>query len=155
VEEPGVYRGQCTELCGKDHGFMPVVVEVKSEADYAQWVADQKAMKLAMAGESAKEFSMDELIAKGEGVYNKVCAACHQPGGQGIPGAFPAITGSPVATGAIEKHIDIIVNGKAGTAMQAFGQQLSAVDIASVVTFQRNRLGNSVGDSVQPSAIEK
>ncbi|MEK9606560.1 MAG: cytochrome c oxidase subunit II, partial [Gammaproteobacteria bacterium] len=97
VEEPGVYRGQCTELCGKDHGFMPVVVEVKSEADYAKWVADQKAMKLAMAGEASKEFSMDELIAKGEGVYQTACAGCHQLNGQGIPGAFPAITGSAIA----------------------------------------------------------
>ena len=155
VEEPGVYRGQCTELCGKDHGFMPVVVEVKSEADYAKWVADQKAMKLAMAGEASKEFSMDDLIAKGESVYNTACAGCHQPNGQGIPGAFPAITGSAIATGAIDAHIDIIVNGKAGTAMQAFKEQLSAVDIAAVVTYQRNALGNSVGDMVQPSAIQK
>lgn len=155
VEEPGVYRGQCTELCGKDHGFMPVVVEVKSEADYAKWVADQKAMKLAMAGEASKEFSMDELIAKGEGVYQTACAGCHQLNGQGIPGAFPAITGSAIATGAIDAHIDIVVNGKTGTAMQAFKEQLSAVDIAAVVTYQRNALGNSVGDLAQPSAIQK
>jgi cytochrome c oxidase subunit 2 len=134
---------------------MPVVVEVKSEADYAKWVADQKAMKLAMAGEASKEFSMDDLIAKGEGVYNTACAGCHQPNGQGISGAFPAITGSAIATGAIDAHIDIIVNGKAGTAMQAFKEQLSAVDIAAVVTYQRNALGNSVGDMVQPSAIQK
>ena len=134
---------------------MPVVVEVKSEADYAQWVADQKAMKLAMADEASKEFSMDELIAKGEGVYQAACAGCHQPNGQGIPGAFPAITGSAIATGAIDAHVDIIVNGKTGTAMQAFKEQLSAVDIAAVVTYQRNALGNTVGDMVQPSAIQK
>jgi cytochrome c oxidase subunit 2 len=108
-----------------------------------------------MAGEASKEFSMDDLIAKGEGVYNTACAGCHQPNGQGIPGAFPAITGSAIATGAIDAHIDIIVNGKAGTAMQAFKEQLSAVDIAAVVTYQRNALGNSVGDMVQPSAIQK
>ena len=133
---------------------MPVVVEVKSEADYQQWVADQKAMKLAMAGEALKEFSMKELVAKGEGVYNTACAGCHQPNGQGIPGAFPAITGSTIATGAIDTHVDIIVNGKSGTAMQAFKEQLSAVDIAAVVTYQRNALGNSVGDLVQPNTIK-
>ena len=154
VEEPGVYRGQCTELCGKDHGFMPVVVEVKSEADYQQWVSDQRAMKLAMAGEASKEFSMTELVAKGEGVYNTACAGCHQPNGQGIPGAFPAITGSTIATGAIDTHVDIIVKGKSVTAMQAFREQLSAVDIAAVVTYQRNALGNSVGDLVQPNTIK-
>lgn len=155
VEEPGVYRGQCTELCGKEHGFMPIVVEVKSETDYAKWVADQKAMTLVMADEASKEFLIDDLIAKGEDVYNTACAGCHQPNGQGIPGAFPAITGSAIATGAIDAHIDIIVNGRAGTAMQAFKEQLSAVDIAAVVTYQRNALGNSVGDLVQPSAIQK
>jgi len=112
-------------------------------------------MKLAMAGESSRQFSMDELVAKGEGVYNAACAGCHQPNGQGIPGAFPAITGSTIATGAIDKHVDIVVNGKTGTAMQAFKEQLSAVDIAAVVTYQRNALGNSVGDSVQPNAIQK
>jgi cytochrome c oxidase subunit 2 len=112
-------------------------------------------MKLAMAGEASKEFSMDELIAKGEGVYQTACAGCHQLNGQGIPGAFPAITGSAIATGAIDAHIDIVVNGKTGTAMQAFKEQLSAVDIAAVVTYQRNALGNSVGDLVQPSAVQK
>lgn len=154
VEEPGVYRGQCTELCGKDHGFMPVVVEVKSEADYAAWVAEQKAMQLAKAGAANQTYAMDDLIAKGESVYNTVCAGCHQANGQGIPGAFPAITGSAIATGPIEAHLDIILNGKAGTAMQAFKEQLSAVDIAAVVTYQRNRLGNAVGDSIQPSTIQ-
>lgn len=112
-------------------------------------------MKLAMAGEASKEFSMDELIAQGEGVYNMSCAGCHQPNGQGIPGAFPAITGSTSATGEMDKHIDIIVNGKSGTAMQAFKEQLSAVDIAAVVTYQRNAFGNSMGDFIQPSAIQK
>ena len=111
-------------------------------------------MKLAMAGEASKEFSMTELVAKGEGVYNTACAGCHQPNGQGIPGAFPAITGSTIATGAIDTHVDIIVNGKSGTAMQAFREQLSAVDIAAVVTYQRNALGNSVGDLVQPNTIK-
>ena len=155
VEEPGIYRGQCTELCGKEHGFMPIVVEVKSEADYARWVADQKAMKLLSAGAASQNYAVADLIAKGEGVYNAACAGCHQVNGQGMPGAFPAITASAIATGPIQKHLDIVLNGKAGTAMQAFKQQLSAVDLAAVVTFQRNGLGNSVGDSIQPSAVQQ
>lgn len=154
VEEPGVYRGQCTELCGKDHGFMPVVVEVKSTEDYAAWVEEQRALKMAAANESSRSFAVDELIARGESVYNSACATCHMPNGQGMGSAFPAITGSSVALGPIAAHVDIIVNGKPGTAMQAFKDQLSAADIAAVVTYQRNRLGNSVGDSIQPSAIQ-
>ena len=154
VEEPGVYRGQCTELCGKDHGFMPVVVEVKSEEDYAAWLQEQRDLKMAAADEANKEFTMDELLATGEQVYNTACAGCHQVTGQGIPGAFPAITGSPIATGAIDAHLDIIVNGKAGTAMAAYKDQLTAVEIAAVTTYQRNRLGNAVGDLVQPSDVQ-
>ncbi|MGB5440006.1 MAG: cytochrome c, partial [Gammaproteobacteria bacterium] len=86
-------------------------------------------------------------------VYNTNCAACHMPNGAGIPGVFPAMTGSPITTGPIAGHIDIIINGKPGTAMQAFGAQLNDVDIAAVITYERNRLGNSVGDMLQPSAI--
>jgi cytochrome c oxidase subunit II len=90
----------------------------------------------------------------GEGVYQQACATCHALDGQGVPGAFPAISGSAIATGAIAAHIDIVVNGKTGTAMQAFKDQLSAVDLAAVVTYQRNRLGNAVGDYVNPSDIQ-
>ena len=110
-------------------------------------------MKLAMAGEASEEFSMNELVAKGEGSTTQPAQGV-QPNGQGIPGAFPAITGSTIATGAIDTHVDIITNGKSGTAMQAFREQLSAVDIAAVVTYQRNALGNSVGDLVQPNTIK-
>ncbi|MDP5330057.1 MAG: cytochrome c oxidase subunit II [Litorivicinaceae bacterium] len=154
VDEPGVYRGQCTELCGKDHGFMPVVVEVKPQAEYDAWVAAQRAKKAALADAASQSYSVDELIAMGEGVYQQACAACHALDGQGVPGAFPAISGSAIATGAIAAHIDIVVNGKTGTAMQAFKDQLSAVDLAAVVTYQRNRLGNAVGDYVNPSDIQ-
>jgi cytochrome c oxidase subunit 2 len=132
---------------------MPVVVEVKTEDDYAQWIAEQRALKLAKTKDENKTFVMDDLVASGEEVYGKSCSGCHGINGGGVPGAFPSITGSPVATGAIDRHIDIIVNGKVGTAMQAFKNQLSAAEIAAVVTFQRNGLGNSVGDMVQPSAI--
>lgn len=155
VEEPGVYRGQCTELCGKDHGFMPVVVEVKSPEDYRAWVAEQKAMQVAALSAASQTLSMDELLSQGEAVYARACAGCHMPNGQGMAGAFPAITGSTVATGPVAQHVNIVVNGKAGTAMQAFKEQLSAVELAAVVTYQRNGLGNAVGDMVQPSDIQK
>ncbi len=153
LKEPGTYRGKCAELCGKDHGFMPIVLIAKTEDDYQQWVADQKAGAAAEAASATRAWTMAELMARGETVYNTACAACHQPTGAGIPGVFPAVTGSAIAMGPVAGHLDIIINGKAGTAMQAFGAQLSDVDIAAVTTFERNGLGNSVGDMVQPSEV--
>ena len=156
IEKEGVYRGKCTELCGKDHGFMPVVVEVKSKADYAKWVADQKAAIAAAAASGDREWSKDELMTQGAKVYSTNCAACHGVTGAGVPGAFPAMTGSPMVTEAdkLADHINIILNGKSGTAMQAFGKQLSDSDIAAVVTYERNAFGNNTGDVVQPAAIK-
>ena len=156
IEKEGVYRGKCAELCGKDHGFMPVVVEVKSKDDYAQWVIDQKAQIAAAAAAGDREWTKDELMVKGQEVYSANCAACHGTTGAGVPGAFPAMTGSPMVTQAdqLQAHIDIVVNGKAGTAMQAFGKQLSDSDIAAVITFERNGFGNNTGDIVQPATIK-
>lgn len=154
AEEEGVYRGQCAELCGKDHGFMPIVVEVVSEAKYASWVAEQKGAAAAAAASADKTFTMDELMKRGEEVYNASCAACHGATGAGIPGVFPGMVGSKIATGDKAAHIDIVVNGKAGTAMQAFGAQLSKADIAAVITYERNAFGNSTGDMIQPSDIK-
>ena len=152
VEKPGTYRGQCTELCGKDHGFMPIVVIAMEEADYNTWVDEQKAKVEADKSLAEKEWSMDELMAKGESVYANNCASCHMPDGAGMAGTFPAISGSPVVTGDINAQIDLMYHGKG--MMPAFGQMLSEVDFAAVVTYTRNALGNSVGDSVQPSAIK-
>jgi len=154
AEEEGVYRGQCAELCGKDHGFMPIVVEVVSDAKYASWVAEQKGAAAAAAASVDKTFTMDELMKRGEEVYNASCAACHGATGAGIPGVFPAMTGSKIATGDKAAHIDIVVHGKPGTAMQAFGAQLSKADIAAVVTYERNAFGNATGDMIQPSDIK-
>ena len=152
VDKPGTYRGQCTELCGKDHGFMPIVVIAKDEADYNKWVDEQKAKAEASKNLADKEWSKDELVAKGQTVYANNCASCHMADGAGMPGAFPAISGSPVVNGDINGQIDLMYNGKG--MMPAFGQMLSEVDFAAVVTFTRNALGNSVGDAVQPSAIK-
>ena len=133
---------------------MPIVVEAVTQPEYEAWLASKKAEAEAAAAMAEQEFSMQDLIARGETVYQASCAACHGPTGAGIPGAFPAMTGSPVVTGDIEKHIDVVVNGVAGTAMQAFKGQLNDVDLAAVITYERNSLGNSVGDLVQPSTIK-
>jgi len=159
VDEPGIYRGQCAELCGKDHGFMPVVVEVKSEADYQQWLKEQQQL-IADAANAEKaslsaSMSKEELMQLGESTYLAHCAACHQPTGLGIPPAFPALKGSPIATtGSIEEHINIVFNGKAGTGMQGYGKQLSLKEIAAVVTFERNAWGNDTGDLVQSADVK-
>jgi cytochrome c oxidase subunit 2 len=153
IDEPGTYRGQCAELCGKDHGFMPIVVEAKTQADYRAWLDEKKATAAALAELTEKTFTFDELYTKGEEIYNRSCASCHQAEGQGLPGVFPALKGSPVAVGPIDHHIDVVVNGVAGTAMQAFGEQLSEVDIAAVVTYERSAWGNNMGDLAQPLDI--
>jgi len=149
----GTYRGQCAELCGKDHGFMPVVVEVVSEDDYRSWVAKKQGTAHAAAADNDKTFDVAELAARGEKVYLTHCAACHQANGMGIPGAFLPINGSKVATGPIADHIGVVMNGRPGTAMAAFAGQLSDADIAAVVTYQRNAWDNKMGDAAQPAAI--
>ncbi|VAW99825.1 Cytochrome c oxidase polypeptide II [hydrothermal vent metagenome] len=150
----GTYRGQCAELCGKDHGFMPIVLKVVSDADYASWVKEQQASAGASAAEDTKTFTMDELMVRGKAVYDKSCAACHGATGAGIPPMFPAMTGSKIATGDKAGHIDIVANGKTGTAMAAYKSQLSKAEIAAVITYERNAFGNKTGDMVQPSDIK-
>ncbi|MEZ5476153.1 MAG: cytochrome c oxidase subunit II [Thiolinea sp.] len=154
VNEPGTYRGQCVELCGKDHGFMPIVVVAKDEAGFQQWVDEQKAAAAEAAAGADKVWDMAGLLEQGKKVYDSTCAACHQATGAGIPGVFPAMTGSAIATGDIKAHLDIVMHGKQGTAMQAFASQLSDSDIAAVVTYERNALGNAVGDMLQPADVK-
>ena len=153
IDKPGTYRGQCAELCGKDHGFMPIVVQVLPEAEFDTWLSEQQdaAGNAAAQAQAAlsKTLSLDELMVQGEQIYQGRCAACHQPNGAGLPGVFPALKGSPIATGPIASHLDIVVHGKAGTAMQAFAQQLTATEIAAVITYERNAWGNDTGDAVQ------
>jgi len=153
VEEPGTYRGQCAELCGKDHGFMPIVVQAVSDDDFKKWVSVKKAETVASAADVGKVWSKDDLMARGEKVYAQ-CAACHGATGAGVPGVFPALKGSKIATGPVAAHLAIVMKGKAGTAMQAFAGQLNDADIAAVVTYERNAFGNNTGDVVQPSAVK-
>lgn len=149
----GTYRGQCVELCGKDHGFMPIVVEVVSEDDYRAWVDSKKGAAQAAAADNTRVFEIAELVSRGEMVYQANCAACHQADGNGLPGAFPAINGSPIAAGPIADHVAVVLSGRPGTAMAAFGKQLSDADIAAVVTYQRNAWNNKTGDFAQPADI--
>ncbi len=153
VDKPGVYRGQCAELCGKEHGFMPIVVEVKTVAEYESWLAEVKQADAKQQQAAMKSWNLADLMAMGEEVYNKACLACHQAEGEGIPGAFPALKNSPVALGEVSVHIDVVLNGKPGTAMQAYKEQLSAVELAAVITYERNAWGNKTGDIVTPAQI--
>lgn len=155
IDKAGTYRGQCAELCGKDHGFMPIVVVAKEQADYERWLAEQKQSASAAAADVTREFPREELMARGEKVYTANCAACHQANGEGIPGTFKALKGSPIATGPIGDHLAIVLNGKPGTAMAAFGNQLNDADIAAVVTYERNAWGNDTNDIVQPADVRK
>ncbi len=149
--EEGIYRGQCAELCGKDHGFMPIVVKVVSQEEYDEWFAVKQAEAAQIAELMEQTFSMDELIARGKDVYQRNCLACHGANGEG--GVGTAIAGSAIVTGELGGHLDVGVNGVAGTAMQAFGGILNDVDLAAVITYQRNAFGNNMGDVVQPIDI--
>lgn len=155
VDKPGVYRGQCAELCGTNHGFMPVVVEVKSQEDYASWVSAKKSEAAEAAAGDSKVWTMDELMAKGEQVYAQ-CMGCHQANGEGIPAAgFPALKGGKITTGPVADHIDIVVNGsKTNPVMAAYGPQMSDADLAAVITYERNAWGNNTGDAVQPADVK-
>ena len=156
-DTPGTYRGQCAKICGKEHGFMPIVVEVKSEQDYAAWVGEQKKKLASTADDVNKTWDIKELTARGEKVYTANCAACHQPNGKGLPPAFPPLDASKVATGAKLAHITTVLNGVTRdgkpTAMVAWKGTLSDVDIASVVTYERNSWGNHTGEAIQPAEV--
>jgi len=154
ADKAGTYRSQCVELCGKDHGFMPIVVRVVPQEDYTKWVGDRKALASKSADDDTKAYTLDQLKARGEKVYAANCVACHQANGQGVKGAFPALDGSKLVNGPRGRHIEIVLNGKQGTAMAPFGKQLLDTDIAAVITYERNAWSNKTGDVIQPSEIK-
>ena len=153
VDKPGTYRGQCVELCGVGHGFMPVVVKAVTPENFAAWKEEQKARLAALAASAGKTYDMAELKAIGEKVYAANCMACHQATGAGIPNVFPGLVGSKIVNGDKSGHIDIVLNGKPNTAMAAFGKQLSDLDLAAVITYERNSWSNQTGDRVQPADV--
>jgi cytochrome c oxidase subunit II len=154
AEQEGTYRGQCVELCGKEHGFMPIVVRVVSQPEYTKWVGEQKKAMAAAADDPNKTWDLKELVARGEKVYAAKCVACHQAQGQGTPALkAPALAGSKFVTGPEEGPIDTVLNGRPNTAMQAFSKELSETEIAAVITYTRNSWGNKASD-VQPAEVK-
>ncbi len=156
AEETGIYRGNCTELCGKNHGFMPVVVKVVEKDEYNDWVLAKKEEAIKLAELTEKEWSLAELTDRGEGVYQKNCVACHQMNGEGLPPIFPALAGSDIVMFDKDKNVEILMEGVQGAAMQSFANQLSEVDMAAVITYTRQAWGNAEngdGEYVVPSDI--
>jgi len=159
ADKEGIYRGQCAELCGKDHGFMPIVVEVVSADKYAAWVGDQKKKMAAAAEDPNKAWTVAELIAKGEKAFQANCAACHQASGVGIPGAFPSLVGAKTVLGPPDAQIAIILKGRKGvyqpTSQMPAQNALSDTDIAAIITFTRNAWGNKAEDNeVLPTEVK-
>ena len=149
VDTPGIYRGKCTELCGKNHGFMPIVVKVVEQEEYDLWVDNKRQEAIKLAELTTKDWSVEELIERGQEVYEKNCVSCHMAEGQGISGIFPALAGSEIALYNKDRHIEILMEGVQGSAMAAFGESYSEVDIASVITYTRQAWSNGEnGDGV-------
>ncbi|HTN32968.1 MAG TPA: cytochrome c oxidase subunit II [Marinobacter sp.] len=153
VDVPGTYRGQCAELCGRLHGFMPIVVKAVPEDEYNAWIAEQKESAQKERELTEKDWTLDELMERGKRAYATNCAACHQADGGGLPPAFPALKGDSIVTSDMDAHIDVVVHGRSGTAMQAFGPQLSEADLAAIITYERNAWGNNTGEMVTPKQI--
>lgn len=155
VDKVGTYRGKCTELCGKNHGFMPIVVKVVEQDEYDLWVSDKKEAAFKLAELTEKEWTTAELVERGESVYATNCVACHQVNGQGITGIFPALAGSDIVLNNKPRNIEILMEGVQGAAMNSF-DYLSEVELASVITYTRQSWGNAEkgdGEIVSPKDI--
>jgi cytochrome c oxidase subunit 2 len=158
-DREGTFRGQCAELCGKEHAFMPIVVKVVSQGQYAAWVGEQRKKMAAAADDVNKEWTLDELKTRGEKVFAANCAACHQANGQGVPNAFPSLVGSKVVLGPADDQIALLLHGRKGVFMpnSAMPAQanLSDVELAAVATYTRNAWGNAAQDNVvQPAEVK-
>ncbi len=154
AEKTGTFRSQCVELCGKEHGFMPIVVKVVSQEEYSKWVGDRMKLIAAAADDPNKTYTLDELKKRGELVYTKNCVACHQANGKGTPPAFPPLDGSKTVLGPKEEQIKTELFGRPKTAMVAFGGQLNDVELASVITYTRNNWSNKTGEAIQPAEVK-
>ena len=161
IEKPGTYRGQCAELCGINHGFMPIVVQAVSQNEFEQWVSQQTKAEDHFMGTQSNPVAQEkiapvELMSKGRAKYEQICAACHKVDGTGMPPLFPPLKGSSISVGKpISRHIALILNGVPGSAMQAYKAQLTDAEIAAIVTYERNAWDNNTGDIVQPADVAK
>ena len=157
IDEPGLYRGQCTELCGKDHAYMPIVVDVRPEAEFDKWIDDQRLARELASGQAVadrnKQWAFAELMAIGEQVFLNHCSTCHKPNGLGQGSTYPALAGGDIPNGPLAAHIDRVMNGKVETEMQAWAPQLSDRELAAVITYERNAWGNATADVIQPKII--
>ena len=159
VEKPGIYRGQCAELCGINHGFMPIVVQAVTEEEFAQWVSQQAKVEEEYAvtkNQPSAQVTMTraELMQIGKENYNLMCAACHQANGKGIPPLYPALKNSSISVGRpISRHIALILNGVPGSAMQPYKNQLTNEVIAAITTYERNAWGKNTNDEIQPADV--
>lgn len=160
ISHPGVYRGQCTELCGVYHGFMPVVVRAVPEQEFEQWVKEKQPKKVEAKQEQQQaepmEWTKENAMKLGKAKYTQLCVACHKADGTGMPPVFPALKGSSIAVGTpISRHINNVLHGVNGTAMQSFAKQMTDEEIAAVVTYERNAWGNNTGDLITPQEVKK
>ena len=151
AEKTGDFYGQCAELCGKEHAYMPIHVKVVSQADYAAWVGGQKKAMAALADDPSKEWKLDELVARGEKVYNANCAACHRPDGKGV-GPIKPLDGSAIVLNDPAKQIGVVLNGANNGTMPPW-KSLSDTEIAAVITYTKNSWSNKTGKLVQPAEI--
>lgn len=160
INDVGTYRGQCSVLCGARHAFMPIVVKAVAQNDYDKWVQNQQqASGVAASAATKQDWTKEELLSLGKTSYDKNCSACHKPDGTGMPPAFPALKGSKIAIGPVKDHILLVLKGVPGTAMQAFANQLSDVDLAAIITYERNSWGNdkagpNAGGIVKPADVK-
>jgi cytochrome c oxidase subunit 2 len=159
IEKPGTYRGQCAELCGVNHAYMPIVVEAVNEADFNQWVATQEKVQTQYTAAQVKPqdqvvMTKAELMSLGKKKYREMCVVCHKADGKGMPPVYPPLKGSSVSVGKpISRHISMVLHGVSGTAMQGYKDQLSDKEIAAIVTYERNAWDNNTNDVIQPSEV--
>lgn len=161
IEKPGIYRGQCAELCGINHAFMPIVIQAVSADEFLRWVSEQPKVRdqyatIELPAKNAQQITRAELMGLGKQKYEQVCAACHRADGEGLAPMFPALKRSSVAVGQpISRHIDIVLNGVPGSAMQGYKDQLTDAEIAAIVTYERNAWENDTNDEIQPVDVAK
>lgn len=156
VDEPGLFRGKCTELCGKNHGFMPIVVKAVEQDEYDLWIKEKQSAAIALAELTEKDWTAEELVARGESLYITNCVACHGPSGAGVTGIFPALAGSDIVLNNKARQIEILMEGVQGAAMASYAEKLAEVDMAAVITYTRRSWGNAEkgdGEIVAPKDI--
>jgi cytochrome c oxidase subunit 2 len=152
AEKTGDFYGQCQELCGKEHAYMPIHVKVLSAEDYSKWVDAEKKKMAAKADDPNKVWTLEDSLKRGEKVYAANCVACHQAAGKAV-GSIKALDGSAVVLDADKaKQIAVLLNGQNNQAMPAW-KQLSDTEIAAVITYTKNNWSNKTGQVVQPAEV--